>query len=468
MKQRNIFSSKNPPTSWIRNPNHFLKNFDLSGIATYVDIGASADKAKKSAILISDKHILFAQHSIGGSGLSFDVKFVNNNNQTFTYTVANTSAILNTDISIGVLSTAVDSSLCFYKSMRANFQNFYNTVLDPVGSGLEMPAIFIDQDKNISVGDCILKKYNSSPYPWIWDLRASQNSQKYNYCEGTITGDSGNGVFAILDNQLILLGTLFSSVTGSRNKPVAGTSLSICPAIHEYITEINSAMTSLAGSSYSITQINQPFNLYYDLKKPSIRINTQLYKQFVSSYNRSPSVTGYGENNKNIILDRDNLIFGPYSLNADLSYLLNPSVALSLNSIVAKTNNAGDYSLPSPSIAYKAMNVLAPVLNSINNTTNKRPLISGSWTQIELPTYAEDIWIDLYDNNTIFTTLGDIILSNVNSKLNFTFSYLPTSDLDIGSHTIKCKAYYYDGTTKNNISSFSNSITFDVTDSGGS
>jgi len=473
MKDRNIFSSKNPPNSWTRNPNHFLKNFDLSGVAVYVDKGTSADKSKKSGVLISNKHVLFARHAIAESGESFDVKFVNNNNEVFNYTVSNTLVISNTDIVIGVLSTTIDSSLCYYKTLSSTFDNFYETIIDPVGSGLEMPVVFIDQDKNISIGDGLLRKsnYGGYPYHYIWDIKASKNLKKYSYCEGVISGDSGNAVFCILNGELIILGTWMYTSSPSRTAPAIGNSIGGLPAVHKLISSINAAMTTLAGSSYALTQISNNFNSYTSLKIPSVTISSNIYAQSVSSYNRSPDIKGYGQESKTVSLDDDGYVYGPVSLNNDLSYQINPSspyLGLTTNNIIAQTNDGGNSSSDSSNIIYKALTVPAPVLNNINNTNNKRPTISGTWTQTELPTYSEDIFIDIYDNNVIISTLGDIIISNVKSNNTFSFTFTPSSDLEIGSHTIKAKAYFYDGTNANNISSFSNSVTFDVLDTGGS
>jgi hypothetical protein len=473
MKDRNIFSSKNPPSSWTRNPNHFLKNFDLSGVAVYVDKGTSANKSKKSGVLISNKHVLFARHSIAESGESFDVKFVNNNNEVFNYTVSNTLVISNTDIVIGVLSTTIDSSLCYYKTLSSSFDNFYETIIDPVGSGLEMPVVFIDQDKNISIGDGLLRKsnYGGYPYHYIWDIKASKNLKKYSYCEGVISGDSGNAVFCILNGELIILGTWMYTSSTSRTAPAIGNSIGGLPAVHKLISSINAAMTTLAGSSYALTQISNNFNSYTSLKIPSVTISNNIYAQSVSSYNRSPDIKGYGQESKTVSLDDDGYVYGPVSLNSDLSYQINPSspyLGLTTNNLVAQINDGGNSSSDSSNIIYKALTVPAPVLNNINNTNNKRPTISGTWTQTELPTYSEDIFIDIYDNNVIISTLGDITISNVKSNNTFSFTFTPSSDLEIGSHTIKAKAYFYDGTNANNISSFSNSVTFDVLDTGGS
>jgi len=484
MKQRNIFSSINTQSNvWIRNPNHFLKNYDLSGVAVYVDLVGqyenSSVRYKKSGVLISNKHVLFAQHIIGSGASNFDIKFVNNNNQVFTYTVTSVSPIGDTDILIGVLNTTVDNSLCYYKVLPSNFQNFYDTVLDPVGSGLQMPVVYSDQDRDLSIGDALLKKYVAGSLPWIWVIYSSLNSKKFNYSKGLISNDSGNAIFAVLNNELIILGTWFSG-TGTRDASPPGKLLGASLAVHEYISTINSTMTTLAGSSYSLTQTTSVFKLYTSLKIPSITIGTNVYSKNVSSYNRSPDVRGYGQNGKTVSLDDDGYIYGPFSLEVGLNYLINPSspyLGLTTNNLAAKTNEGASSSPLSSNIAYKAMPIPAPVLNSINNTYSRRPIISGTWTGIEFPTYAETIRIDIYDNDVIISStyiyensvlvdiIADVTIANVQLFLSNSFAYQPTTDLSIGSHTIKAKAYFFLANSgRNNVSDFSNSITFEVLD----
>jgi hypothetical protein len=478
MKDRNIFSSKNPPSSWTRNPNHFLKNFDLSGFAVYVDIGSSSEKTKKSAALISNKHVLLAKHVTGDNPPSFNIKFVNNSNEVFTYSVDACIHLDFSDMMIGVLDRVIDPSLCFYKVLRSNFDSYYNLIIDSIGSGSKLPVIFVDQDKNLSVGDAVFTKAalpvnagNPTTYPlgYVWQINVSNNNLKYSYSEYVISGDSGNPIFCILNNELILLGLwhVAQLYPEGRVPTIKNNTVGKFAASHKYISDINSAMTALAGSSYSVIQIAPDFNTYSSLKIPSITIGSNTFSESVSSYSRSPNIRGYGQENKTISLDDDSYIYGPFSLSSDLSYLVNPSspyLGLTTNNLKSKTNEGGTSSDLSSNITYKALTVPAPIINSISNTNNKKPIISGTWTQTELPTYSEDIYIDIYDNNVIISSFTDITLSNVNLNNTFTFSFTPSSDLSVGTHTIKAKAYYFD----NNYSSFSNSVTFDVLDTGGS
>ena len=111
MSTRTVFSTFNPPT-WVRDTNCFAYSYDLTGAAVYV---AGALSYNKSAVLVSNKHVIFAAHTMGSPTTPFEIKFVNNSNQVFTYNVSNYVTITNTDIMIGVLNTTVDSSLKIYK-----------------------------------------------------------------------------------------------------------------------------------------------------------------------------------------------------------------------------------------------------------------------------------------------------------------------------------------------------------------
>ena len=116
----NIMAVWNGGTSFTRNTNCIMtKNYngyDTSGISLSINgfggIGAT---------LISNRHVLLANHTSVNFSLPTTVYFVNNSNITFTYTITSVSRIGTsfgtgyTDISIGYLNTIVDSSLIYYK-----------------------------------------------------------------------------------------------------------------------------------------------------------------------------------------------------------------------------------------------------------------------------------------------------------------------------------------------------------------
>jgi len=478
MKQRNIFSTINPESNiWIRNPNHFLKNFDLSGIAVSVDVPTDTVAANlRSGVLISNKHVLFATHVIGDTfnedQFPKTIKFVNNNNQVFTYTIAYTyyTAIANTDIAIGVLNTVVDPSICYYKVLPSNLETFYGKMIDSCGSGTEMPIVFLDQNKNLSIGDVTYERKNTSPYynaSYIWTVSASYNDLKHQYAQRAISNDSGNAVMAVVNNELVLLGTWWVGAGGLRIPINKGAFIGAINAIHKYYSSINSLMTAMAGTSYSVTPISTNLKTYSGTKIPSIRIGSKY--QNIKGYNKAPIILGNTQETSTVYLYDDDYPLGTNTPSSVLNYSLtipNPYLGITTNYVSGKASIAGNDSLSSDVIVYQAVQIPAPVVNSRSNTTNKRPPISGTWTQSSLTTLNETIEIDIYDNDVKISSFLDIILTDSDTLLSQSWSYTPSSDLSIGSHTIKAKAKSADNGI--NVSSFSNSISFEIIDSGGS
>ena len=125
----NIMAVYNGGTSWTRNTNCIMtKNYngyDTSGISLNLyGVGS------QGATLISNRHVLLANHVSSTFTLPQTVYFVNNSNVTFTYTITSLSRIGAssgtgyTDISIGYLNSTVDPSLKYYKVFPSNFLDY--------------------------------------------------------------------------------------------------------------------------------------------------------------------------------------------------------------------------------------------------------------------------------------------------------------------------------------------------------
>lgn len=255
----NIMAVYNGGTSWTRNTNCILSSvneYDTSGICLSVDglggIGAT---------LISNRHVLLANHVSASFSLPKTIYFVNNSNVTFTYTITSLSRIGAasgtgyTDISIGYLNTTVDSSLKYYKVFPSNFLNFLNKgqsypsfqYLNPY-----FPTFYMDQEKKFLCGDVDGISLVDTTSPKL-SLVFSSNTDRYNNSELTISGDSGNIIFAPVNNEIVLLGAWY---TGSPSTKAVGNTIGISSYIPHNITSINAAMTSLAGTSYSLQEID--------------------------------------------------------------------------------------------------------------------------------------------------------------------------------------------------------------------
>ena len=258
MSATNLMFSYNNVTFWTRNTNCILSSangYDTTGISVgivpYGGIGG---------VLISNRHVLLARHTAAGTTPGSTIYFVNDSNAVFTYTITNVQPVGPssgggyTDIAIGYLNSTVDASLKYYKVFPSTFLNYlqlgatYSTFqyLNPY-----LPLFYMDQEKRFLCGDCDGLNL-LDPNSTLLNLVFSQNINRYNNSEVVVGGDSGNIIFASVNNEIVLLGTWY--LGGSSKNP--GNNIGTSSYIPSNISTINSVMTSLAGSSYSLTQLD--------------------------------------------------------------------------------------------------------------------------------------------------------------------------------------------------------------------
>ena len=264
MSATNLMVSYDNITFWTRNTNCILSNangYDTTGISVgivpYGGIGGT---------LISNRHVLLAGHTAAGTTPGSTIYFVNNSNTAFPYTIASvqpvgpSSGIGYTDIAIGYLNTTVDASLKYYKVFPSTFLNYlqlgatYSTFqyLNPY-----LPLFYMDQEKKFLCGDCDGLNLLDATSPLL-SLVFSTDAERFNNSELAVGGDSGNIIFAAVNNEIVLLGSWY---TGSPSIKNVGYQIGISSYICPNISAINSVMTSLAGTSYSLTQLDLP-NLF--------------------------------------------------------------------------------------------------------------------------------------------------------------------------------------------------------------
>jgi hypothetical protein len=252
-------------TTWNRNTNCIVSSYsgyDTSGIALNISgIG------NQGVTLISNRHVLLANHVSVTFTLPQLVYFVNNSNTTFTYTITSLQRIGPaagtgyTDISIGYLNTTVDASLTYYKVFPSNFLDYlqlgttYPTFqyLNPY-----LPVFYMDQEKKFLCGDIDGVSLTDATSPKL-DLIFSSNVARYNNSELAVGGDSGNIIFAPVNGEIVLLGSWY---TGSPGTKAVGNQIGVSSYICPNISAINSAMTSLAGTSYSLSEFDM--SVYYN------------------------------------------------------------------------------------------------------------------------------------------------------------------------------------------------------------
>lgn len=259
MSTTNIMATYVSGTSWTRNTNCILSNtngYDTSGIALNI-----AGIGNQGVTLISNRHVLLAAHVSNTFTLPQTVYFVNNSNTTFTYTITAVQGVGPavgtgyTDISIGYLNTTVDPSLTYYKVFPSNFLDYLQLgttypsfqYLNPY-----LPLFYMDQEKKFLCGDLDGISLSDPTSPKL-SLVFSADVERYNNSELAIGGDSGNIIFAPVNGEIVLLGSWY---TGSPGIKAVGNQIGISSYICPNISVINSAMTTLAGTSYSLTEID--------------------------------------------------------------------------------------------------------------------------------------------------------------------------------------------------------------------
>lgn len=258
MSDTNVMAVHNGGTSWTRNTNCIIgpaSGYDTTGICLNI-----AGVGNIGATLISNRHFIFNTHT--GIAAGNTLYFVNNSNTTFAYTVDNVQMIGPygqgyTDISIGYFTTTVDASLTYYKVFPSTFENYLQ-----FGSAFGvpivypyMPLFYMDQEKKFLCGDLkfIISANPPADQSDVLKPIFSYDTARYNNSEPAVGGDSGNILFAPINNEIVLLGGWYTGTAGSKSP---GNVIGSTSCIYKHISAINSAMTSLAGTSYQLTQFD--------------------------------------------------------------------------------------------------------------------------------------------------------------------------------------------------------------------
>ena len=200
--------------SWIRNPASWVRVFNWTGVAA----GINGLGGVGGGTLISRRHVLLSAHVPYPNKPAgpFDIFFVNANSRTFTYKVTNVQQVGSTDIAIGTLDRDADASLNVYKVLPDNWTQYIaNKVIPPsatfVAVGLTaptqafvLPVLYTGQNRKVSTADVvsILSGLAGVNIPAFEVARA--------FGDPIIGGDSGNPIFAMVGDELVLLGAMYT------------------------------------------------------------------------------------------------------------------------------------------------------------------------------------------------------------------------------------------------------------------
>lgn len=207
----------NATTLWSNQGGHAL---DFSGASPW----NSAMGYDGAGTLISPRHLLFATHYTPATGSA--IAFVDHDNQVVTRTLVNRRRIGSTDITIGVLDADVPNSITYYPLVS------YVDVQRYLGDS-HVPVIRLNKSDTVYIQDLSFISGSSI------GTKASSGGRAPYTTSGMVSGDSGNPNFAVIGDQLVLLGAHYTANS--------------FPNTGNYIAEINAAMSTLGGG-YQVTQ----------------------------------------------------------------------------------------------------------------------------------------------------------------------------------------------------------------------
>ena len=203
------------PLSFIRNAASWVRVFNWTGVAA----GINGLGGVGGGTLISRRHVLFSNH-VPYPARPFDIFFANKDSRTFTYKVTNIQQVGSTDIAIGTLDRDADASLNVYRVLPDNWAQYIaNKVIPPTATYIAMglnlstqafvlPVLYTGQDRKVSTADVtnIVGGLASVSIPAFEVARA--------FGDGLRGGDSGNPIFAMLGDELVLLGGWYTGANG--------------------------------------------------------------------------------------------------------------------------------------------------------------------------------------------------------------------------------------------------------------
>ena len=209
---RRLFSGFTQATfSWIRNSASWVRMFNWTGLSA----GINGLGGVGGGTLITRRHVLLANH-VPYPARPFDIFFTNADSRTFNYKVTNVQQVGSTDIAIGTLDKDADPSLTVYRVLPDNWSQYIsNKTIQPTATYIAMglttptqtfvlPVLYTGQDRKVSTADVISIAYGIAGV----NIPAFEPARAFG--DGLRGGDSGNPIFAMLGDELVLLGAWYT------------------------------------------------------------------------------------------------------------------------------------------------------------------------------------------------------------------------------------------------------------------
>jgi hypothetical protein len=204
------------PLSFIRNADSWVQVFNWTGYAA----GINGLGGVGGGTLISRRHVLLANH-VPYPDRPFDIFFANKDSRAFTYKVTNIQQVGSTDIAIGTLDRDADASLNVYKVLPDNWLQYIANKTIPltatyIAAGVTtpirafvLPVLYTGQDRKVSTAD--VTNINMAGIASV-SIPAFEVARAFG--DGTRGGDSGNPIFAMLGDEIVLLGGWYTGADG--------------------------------------------------------------------------------------------------------------------------------------------------------------------------------------------------------------------------------------------------------------
>lgn len=214
---RLIYSSQDPYYNgigrFIRNETCWLNG--VSNISCFSPAQLSgANWRQRGGTLVTKKHFILGKHFQFTVG--FPIIFVDNNNNVIRRNLVSyaydTAA---TDIAVGLLDAEVPDNIKVAKVLPSNYEKY-------IGYPQDLLSISLDQEEkaSVTVWEGLLNNIGTGGlYQYVYIQPLNNNSlpkyiQYSAFSETSVVGDSGNPLFIIIDNDLVMIGYWHTYISG--------------------------------------------------------------------------------------------------------------------------------------------------------------------------------------------------------------------------------------------------------------
>ena len=308
-------------TAWVRNTELWSNvgtDVDWTGVSPWNQpFDGYSSRYQKAGALISPRHVVLASHwhmPIGANLL-----FVSNTNEMIYRNLTALQQIAGTDIIIGVLDSDVPDSVTYYPIIASSTLQSLIKKYEPAPT-YDIPMVVFDQEKK-----AIIHSLNGISSTAIGHAPYSTGARAF-LSELIASGDSGSPAFIIVDDRPILLFTHYSASWG--------------PNLGNYISEINSAMTTLGGG-YQVTQYDPTCFTQYVPNNVPVFTSGSTASSTLAVQNPSTVIYRYTATDADV---SDSLSFSLMSLSSvsSTTLSLNPNTYFSLSSTTGELRQIAD------------------------------------------------------------------------------------------------------------------------------